>query len=254
MVNNFSDKLYLSTIADDAAELARKYGLGIELAEFCTALNMDTEFPQNDARVRNEMQGVERFIFHAPFNELCPSAIDPLIVGVAKKRYAQAYDLICGYGINKMIVHSGFVPMIYFEEWFVEKSIGFWKEFLADKPDGLRLYLENVLENSPGMLIDIVAAVNDERLRLCLDIGHVALIESDIPITEWAAQMLPFLGHIHLHNNCGIRDTHNALGDGTIDVAAVLRMIADSSPDVTFTIETSDATSSVEWLKTNGFL
>jgi len=254
MIMSLSGKLYISTIADDAAELARKHGLGIEIAEYCTALNMDTGFSRSDARVRNEMRGVERFIFHAPFNELCPAAIDPLIVEIAKKRYAQAYGLMRGYGINKLIVHSGFVPMIYFEDWFIEKSVDFWREFLADKPDGFRLYLENVLESAPRVLADIAAAINDERFQLCLDIGHSAILESDIPITDWAKQMLPFLGHVHLHNNCGKRDTHNALGDGIIDVAAVIRAIMDSAPDVTFTIETSDGMSSIEWLKANVFL
>ena len=254
MIISLSDKLYVSTIADDAAELAREHGFGMEIAEFCTASNMDAMFEQSDALVRGKIRGVERLIFHSPFNELCPAAIDPLIVDIAKKRYAQAYELMCGYGINRMIVHSGFVPTIYFEEWFFEKSVDFWIEFLADKPEGFRLYLENVLESSPEMLVDIVGAVNDKRFQLCFDIGHAAILESDIPITGWAEQMLPFLGHVHLHNNWGKRDTHNALGDGTIDVATVIRVLAEAAPDMTFTIETSDGAASVEWLRTNGFL
>ena len=35
------NELYLSTIDPRAGEIARKYGLGLEIAEFCTALNMD---------------------------------------------------------------------------------------------------------------------------------------------------------------------------------------------------------------------
>ena len=215
---------------------------------------MDAGFEEHDARVRNEMQGAGRFIFHAPFNELCPAAIDPLIVEVAKKRYAQAYSLMQGYGIDSMIAHSGFVPTIYFEEWFKEKSVKFWQEFLSDKPGSFRVYLENVLESSPGMLCDIANAVGDERFRLCLDIGHAALMGPDIQVSEWALRMQPFLGHVHLHNNFGSRDTHNALGDGSIDVAAAIRAIAEAAPDVTFTIEASDGASSVEWLKSNGLL
>jgi len=215
---------------------------------------MDVGFAQIDARVRDEMRGVGRFIFHAPFNELCPAAIDPLIVEVANRRYAQAYDLMCGYGIDKMVVHSGFVPMIYFDVWFKEKSIRFWQDFLSDKPDGFRIYLENVLESTPGMLCDIAAKVGDDRFRLCLDIGHVAHIVSDIPVTYWVKRMLPFLGHVHLHNNHGKRDTHNALGDGNTDIAAVIRMITESAPDATFTIESSDGRACVEWMKSNGFL
>ncbi len=34
------DKLYISTIAQDAHALAHRYDLGIEIAYFCTAWNM----------------------------------------------------------------------------------------------------------------------------------------------------------------------------------------------------------------------
>jgi len=249
-----AEKLYISTIADDAAELARKFGLGLEIADFCTALNMDTDFDERDTQIRCKINGVGRLILHAPFNELYPSAIDPLIVEVAKKRYAQAYGLMHGYGIGRMVAHSGFLPLIYFEEWFVDKSIKFWREFLSDKPDGFRLYLENVLESSPEMLCRIAADVDDERFRLCLDTGHAVYTGCDTPINEWVERMLPFLGHVHLHSNDGKRDSHNAPGDGIIDAAAVISRITEAAPDVTFAIEARDGKTSVEWLISNGFL
>ena len=37
------ENIYLSTIAPDAAETARKWGVHLEIAEFCTAWNMDHE-------------------------------------------------------------------------------------------------------------------------------------------------------------------------------------------------------------------
>jgi len=247
--------IYISTIATDAEDVAREYGFGLEIAEFCTAFNMDEDFATWDAQVRAKMQSAERFIFHAPFNELCPAAIDPMIVKVAERRYEQAYKLMCGYGINTMVVHSGFIPMVYYEDWFVSRSIEFWKRFLSDKPGDFRLYLENVLEDSPKMLCEIVAGVDDPRFRLCLDIGHAAIVGRETPLTEWAERMLPLLGHVHLHNNYAERDNHNALGDGSIDIAPLLRMITEMAPAVTFTIETAiSGKPSADWLRTNGFL
>ena len=35
------ERLYLSTIDPKAGSLARRYGLGVEIASFCTARNMD---------------------------------------------------------------------------------------------------------------------------------------------------------------------------------------------------------------------
>ena len=38
------ENIYLSTIASDAPLFAREYGLGLEIAEFCTAWNIDRRF------------------------------------------------------------------------------------------------------------------------------------------------------------------------------------------------------------------
>ena len=274
-VTDISNRLLISTIAEDAAEIAREYGLGLEVAEFCTAYNMDIDFSMWDNAVRKKMAGVTRFAFHAPFNELCPAAVDPMIAEVAKKRYAQAAAIMDGYGINAMVVHSGYMQELYHKSWFVEKSVAFWTEFLSERPEGFRLYLENVFERTPDLLIDIVAAVNDKRFRLCLDVGHAANrgIEAvgveyagaeeagagaagtgDAGAYGWMLRMLPFLNHVHLHNNDGKRDTHYALGDGIIDMAAFISGTAAAAPGATFTIETSHGKTSVEWLIANGFI
>ncbi len=70
-------RFYLSTIAADAAGTARQYALGLEIAEYCTACNMDEHFPETDAAVREKIAGIARVTLHAPFNELFPCAIDP---------------------------------------------------------------------------------------------------------------------------------------------------------------------------------
>lgn len=253
-MKRISDRLYISTIADNAGDIARERGCGLEIAEFCTAFNMDIDFSKWDKQVRDKMKGIDFFAFHAAFNELCPAAVDPMIVGVAKRRYRQAYDLMAGYGISAMIAHSGFVPLLYDKGWFAAKSVQFWREFISEKPDQFRLFIENVLEDSPDILLEIAGTINDDRLRLCLDIGHAAYMGKGIPVTEWAERMMPFLGHVHIHNNNGECDSHSAPGEGNADVAAVIRMVAEADPRVTYTIESSDGNRSVEWMEANGFL
>ena len=34
------DKIYISTISTDAVRVAQEYGLGLEIAEYCTAWNI----------------------------------------------------------------------------------------------------------------------------------------------------------------------------------------------------------------------
>jgi sugar phosphate isomerase/epimerase len=249
-----SDRLFISTVAEDGAECAREFKLKLELAEFCTAMNMDTDFSVWDSLARERLRGDTAGAFHAPFNELCPAAIDPEVLSVAKSRYAQAYALMGTYGAKRMIVHSGYVPLVYFKEYFVERSVAFWREYLADKPEDFTLLLENVLEDSPELLRDVVRGVDDRRFRLCLDIGHANTIVSDIPVAEWIERSAGYISHVHLHNNYRQWDHHNPLPDGTLDMRACMELLTRHAPDATFTLESLAARPSVLWLIGEGYL
>lgn len=249
------ENVYVSTVAEDAHGVAERYGLGLELAEFCTALNMDTDFPKWDALVREKLRGIERRIMHAPFNELCPAAIEPRVYEVARTRYREAAVLAQTYGANRMVVHSGYVPLVYFKEYFHERSVAFWRELLRDLPQDFTLLLENVLEDSPNLLAGIVREIDDSRFRLCLDIGHANTIVSDVPIIEWIDVCAPYLGHLHIHNNYREYDNHNPPGDGLIDVQTALARVLGYDPaGMTLTIESIEAAPSAQWLENGGFI
>ena len=246
------ENIYLSTIADDASKIARKYGLGIEIAEYCTAWNMDDEFTATDASVQVKLDGIERKVLHAPFNELFPCAIDKKARVLAADRYRQAIELAKRYGSSKVIIHGGYNPWIYYPVWYVEQSILFWKEFLKEDP-GVEIVLENVLETEPQWLLDIAKGVDDPRLKLCLDIGHVNAY-SKIPLMDWLESWTPYLSHFHVHNNDGSRDQHNALNDGNIPVKEFLLWAEKLCPDATFTLELMEADASTRWMMDNGLI
>ena len=105
-------------MAEEAEALAARYGLGLEIAEYCTASNMDDGFAQADAAVRCELARTDRAAFHLPFNELCPAAIDPRARRLAWERYRQGIALAGAYGINRLVVHSGYIPLVYDKIWF----------------------------------------------------------------------------------------------------------------------------------------
>ena len=246
------ENIYLSTIAPDAAETARKWGVHLEIAEFCTAWNMDREFPAVDKAVKEKVEGIGSLLLHAPFNELFPCAIDPKARELAAYRFRQAIDLAKGYGAKKVIIHGGYNPWIYYPVWYVEQSILFWKDFLRDDP-GVELVLENVLETDPTCLLDIVKGVNDPRLRLCLDIGHINAY-SKISAMEWLELCALWISHFHIHNNDSTADRHCALFEGTIPMADLFRRAAELCPNATFTLELMETGPSVTWLADNGLL
>lgn len=238
------EKLYLSTIDPRAYPLAKTYGLGVEIAEFCTAWNMDSETVREELEAK--LTGIPRRLFHGPFNELFPCAIDPLARKLSEHRFRQAASLAEKFGGTRLILHGGYNPRIYYRQWYVEQSIEFWKEFLAQAP-GVEIVLENVLEEEPSMLLEIVQGVDHPGLGLCLDVGHVNAY-SQVPAAEWIRQWSARLRHFHIHNNDGTWDTHSPLDQGTLPIRALLEQAQTLCPDATFTLELPDAEASVKWL------
>ena len=244
------ERLFLSTIADDAVQTAREFGLGVELAQFCLAENMDKTPPDVQKSLDAALQ-MPRRVLHAPFAELCPAAIDPLVRAVTRRRFLQAAALAKRYGAEKMVVHSGFIPLVYYPEWFAPQSAAFWREFLNDV-DGLTLCVENVMETSPDALRQVAEQVNDPRLRICFDVGHAFCQSGEL--APWLDALAPYSSHVHLHNNHGTFDEHLGLPDGTLDMAAVIRQLEALAPQATYTLEVRSARASVEWLLKEGLL
>ena len=241
--------VYLSSIGADCCEAAQAFGLGIELAQFCTAARLDGAPAEPwELPVERCLSAADRFILHGPFNELTPAAIDPLVLDVTKKRYRQAIEKARTLGIRKIVLHAGFLPLVYYPEWFVDRSAAVWRELLCEIPADTTVCLENVLEPEPRLLTAIMQAVDDPRLRICLDLGHANTCASEIAPEDWLRACAPYLSHVHLHNNQGGRDLHAALFDGVMDIAGLLSLLEALSPQATCTLELTQDRPSLDWL------
>jgi len=248
--------VYLSTIAPDAAALAQKYQVGLEIAEYCTAYNMDAYFDQTHPLVQEKLTHIEHRILHAPFNELFPCAIDPKARELAASRYQQALQLAAQYQAGKVVIHTGSAPSFYYDCWFEEQSILFWKAFMKSYQDDAVICLENVLDPHPEPLLHILEAAQDSRLRICLDVGH-AHAYSKRPVKEWLELLSPYITHFHIHNNDRSYDAHRHLYDTaehTMDMAALLHHAAELCPEATFTLEITEPEADLRWLQDQGLL
>lgn len=246
------EKIYLSTIASDAVPVAREYGLGLEIAEYCTAWNMDEKFSGVDSVVKKKLQGITGSLLHAPYSELFPCAIDKKARALAEERYRQAITLAKSYGSSKVIIHSGYYERMYFPSWFVEQSVAFWKGFFREEP-GVEILLENVFETEPQWLLEIVRGVDHPGLKLCLDVGHVNAY-SPVPVQKWMESLGPYISHFHIHNNDGTHDQHRDLYDGSISMGELLREAEVLCPDATITLELLKSRDSVRWMLENGLI
>ena len=242
------ERLYLSTIDENAAALAKEHGLGIELAQFCTAWNLDEKRHEVEDDVQNCLKCSDRFVLHAPFTELFPCAIDKMVRQVAAYRYRQSIETARELGVKKLVIHGGYNPRIYFPPWYTPESVMFWKEFLNEIPDDMVICLENVFEEEIDMLAEIVRQVDDKRIRMCLDIGH-SHAYSNASVREWIERCADIIEHLHVHNNDGSWDTHSQLFEGSIPMEETLDLINKLCPTASITLELIDSKPSVVWFK-----
>lgn len=63
------ENIYLSNIAPDAVPMARKFGVHIEIAEYCTDWNMDERFSVVDKTLQMMLDGISNTTLHGLFNE-----------------------------------------------------------------------------------------------------------------------------------------------------------------------------------------
>lgn len=243
-----------------AATIAKAWGLGLELAEFCVTENIEDRFDETLPRFENNCQSSQLKVMHGPFFELYPHAIDPKVAQIAWERYDWSWNLCKKYQIDKLVCHPNFVKEIYYPEWFISRQVDFWQRFLLRHSEGITICLENVLEPDPSLIIDILQGVGDQRLRMCLDTGHANLTK--IPPVEWLERCAPYISHYHIHNNDGPLtdavssqgDLHQPPGRGSIDMKDFLRRATELTPNATATIESVHLEESARWLHENGFI
>jgi len=213
-------------------------GLGLELISFSISDNLD-RFDDTLERVQSmlEQMGHPPVTIHGPFLDLNPAAFDSQIRKVTEQRFAQAYEAARILSADKVIYHSGMVPSVYFLEGWAQREADFWKEFLWNH-SGITVCLENVLDREIEPFAEIIDRVGHPDLGMCLDLGH-AHCYSNHSASEWASNLKPYIRHVHLHDNHGVKDGHLALGEGSVPWKEVLGILAGAQPDLSCTIECS---------------
>ena len=255
------DNTFIATFSYGAVDVIKENQLNIEINHTCISEELNPE--NRDAllcAIRRDIRqtGARRVIVHGPFTEIIPAAIDVRARDFAKKRLEEAYEVCREIGAEAMVVHTGWIPFMYFKEWQAEKAAVFWQDFMKEKPEDFRIFVENVLDDEPYMLADMMKQIADPRIGLCLDVGHaLAAGRNMIKMEEWIRVLGPHLCHFHIHNNYGDRDAHGGLSreDGILDFHEVFSWIQQyCRPDVTFTIESRDCSAAVRWLAENNYL
>lgn len=244
-------RLFLNTFESGAATMARQHQLGLELNEYLWVMP-EPQLQQTDESVAQMINGIERLIMHGTIPSPDLDILAAMDLQEVRKIYEQAYKYARLHNVSKLVFHSGFVPGKHTPKVWLEQSIEFWNLLLANKPSGIVIYVENMVDDDPKLLKKLCDEVQDTRLKLCLDVGH-AHCNSSYPVSNWIEVLNDHIRHMHLHNNDGQRDRHWALEKGSLDMSAVLMLVSQYAPDTTYTLE-CDFGSSLAWLVERGYI
>jgi sugar phosphate isomerase/epimerase len=164
---------------------------------------------------------------HAPFLDLNPGALDPLIYRATTRRYRQALQAASQIGARLIVFHPGYDVWRYGQQQhlWLEQNLRFWPPLLKlAARSGCVMTLENIFEPEPLLLAQLLNTFSSPWLGHCFDVGHWRLFAT-VSIEEWFASLRSQLRHLHLHDNFGLKDDHLPLGEGSIDFTSLFAQL-----------------------------
>lgn len=243
---------------NEVFELCQKYDLGIEVQTFAEpvipnlgifGVNSKSELIDKYSQVLKQTSKGKSL--HAPFKSYDLANQDPDIQAIYFKRLNEAYAIAKRLGCTEMVVHSGYETNGPWVNGWLNRATLFLKEFLKDKDNSITIMIENQKEENCEILKKLIDCVNDPRVKVCLDIGHInancpRLTEDNWKIETWIKELGNRIGYLHLSNNEGpkkenpflyMNDTHGALGEGNIPIEKVFELIDIYCPEAICNVE-----------------
>lgn len=192
---------------------------------------------------------------HGAFLDITLHSSDARIRKISDERMRQSMEIAKVMGIRGVIFHTNFIATFYDEPYrqnWLNKNIAYFTA-LAEEYPNIEIYIENMFDLEPDLFVAFGTATGHcPTIHLCLDIAHAHL--SRVPIEEWLSQARPLIHHVHINDNDGTHDLHQAVGQGSIDWKAFDRGMRQFEHPVSLLIETSSVESqrqSLRYLETN---
>lgn len=219
-----------------------KYGIGLELQSYGLKGSLSQaawdERIELHRAVRQNYQG--RLAIHGPFLGMSYNYKDHLLKEAIRKRMDMTYDVVSEFKPDTLVMHTGMtseVTTFKFESEWISDLTEFWKTEIKKYEDiGVTVVLENIIEETPDLMIELIDRIGHPNMGICLDIGHFNIC-GKISINDWICRLGSRLRHVHAHDNHGTRDEHLPLGEGTIDFDGFFAILSKITWDVTVSLE-----------------
>jgi len=222
----------------DYRELLRKRRYDLEIYFAASVL---AQVERSDIeRLRETLDWDPSITLHAPFMDLNPGAVDPMVRSATQMRFKQVLGVAAALRPRAVVFHAAYDRWRYAgrPDVWLENSMETWPRVMeqAEKIDGLRVAVENVFDEDPGALRMLIERVGHRSFGFCFDTGHFNIFSS-VPMEQWFAELGRHLVEVHLHDNRGEADSHWAVGKGTVDFERFFRLVREHGTRPLWTLE-----------------
>jgi len=176
---------------------------------------------------------------HGPFMDLSPGGVDRRVKEVTSDRLLKTMELAHIFKAKMIVFHPGY------ERWkfdgnvklWLESSLQTWGPLVQEAEDmGLTLAVENVFEESPDSIKNLLEEIRSPHFRFCFDTGHHHVF-SKTPLPVWIETLGDFLAEVHLHDNHKEMDEHLPVGEGGFDFDQLFTLLSQLNLSPLYTIE-----------------
>ncbi len=221
--------------------------------KYCEVIN---EYPYNSITKDTVDSYDIKITIHSPLSDINIASYNDTIRRSSVSQIKNSIDIASSIEPCLVVVHPGQIPIL--GKKFREKILINSKESLAEcskyaEDKGVMLCVEN-MPNIDGLLgkdiNELHELVEEIGAYLTLDIGHAH--NMGFKISEMLKS--PLIKHIHLSDNDGSFDNHNAIGSVDIDFKSLFNELNKISYDGILVVEVKDpqaVTESLNYLKNN---
>lgn len=234
-------------------------------------------FVLDDANVNNHVATLKTMLdgytgrlgIHAPFWNLSLAAFDPKIRAVVVDRLKQSLDIAAELGATHMVIHSP-LEFLGMPESLTNPRIGNETVFnvthktlaeIVKRAEEMQctLVIENIFDQRPLMLTELVKSFASESVRQSLDVGHAYIMHKRgaPPPDYFAREAGELLAHVHLQDTDGYTDRHWTVGEGQIDWHGLFEVLHTMEHKPRLILELRDYAAipqAAQWLADHGLV
>lgn len=257
------EKLYVSVVDERLAEklYTEPLSVNLEIALFSAPDILDSNWEIYINAINDVFKKYPlRRTIHGPFRDLHYHSSDKRIIEVVRYRFLQAIEVARRLGATHIVYHSTFSPFVVSQEFprlWLERSLAFWPQIVeCAAQSNIILLLENIWDDKPDHMLNLIRGINSPYFKACLDMGHINIF-SKVPFANWLDGLGKEVVYFHIHNNPGSWDLHRSLGKGSINYEEIFREIESRGLDPIFTIEVmnrADVEESLAYLRERGYI